>query len=195
MGFEVTYHPIPQTSNLKPHTYFHYLVGVNHKPMISTAYVWSPFGWFELTGTEYGLQSVRLREEMRTPPTADVPPVLAEAVKQLTEYFDGDRQVFRLKLDWTDAPEFHKAVWEQLLAIPYGHTTSYKAIAERLGDVKSVRAVGQANRRNPIAIIVPCHRVIAQNGDLQGYFYGLNMKRALLALENPASFAEQGELF
>jgi len=163
--------------------------------MIPTAYVWSPFGWFELTGTEYGLQSARLREEMRTPPTADVPAVLAEAVQQLTEYFDGDRRGFRLKLDWSEAPEFHKAVWEQLLAIPYGHTTSYKAIAERLGDVKSVRAVGQANRHNPIAIIVPCHRVIAQNGDLQGYFYGLNMKRALLALENPVSFAEQGELF
>ena len=163
--------------------------------MIPTAYVWSPFGWFELTGTEYGLQSVRLREEMRTPPTADVPPVLAKAANQLTEYFDGDRRVFRLKLDWTDAPEFHKAVWEQLLAIPYGHTTSYKAIAERLGDVKSVRAVGQANRHNPLAIIVPCHRVIAQNGDLQGYFYGLNMKRALAGAGESGEFCGAGVAF
>ena len=163
--------------------------------MIPTAYVWSPHGWFALKGTEYGLQSVCLQEDMKTPPTADVPPFLAEAVRQLSEYFAGNRQVFRLKLDWSGTPAFHQAVWEQLLMIPYGHTTSYKAIAEHLGDPKAVRAVGQANRRNPIAIIVPCHRVVAANGDLQGYFYGLNVKRALLAHENPTSFAEQGTLF
>jgi methylated-DNA-[protein]-cysteine S-methyltransferase len=81
------------------------------------------------------------------------------------------------------------------LKIPYGHTTTYQAIAENLGDKKAVRAVGQANRHNPIAIIVPCHRCIAKSGELQGYFYGLDMKRQLLELENPLSFARQGSLF
>jgi methylated-DNA-[protein]-cysteine S-methyltransferase len=69
------------------------------------------------------------------------------------------------------------------------------SIAEKLGDPKAIRAVGQANKHNPIAIIVPCHRVIAKNGDLQGYFYGLDFKRRLLELENPMSFARQGSLF
>jgi methylated-DNA-[protein]-cysteine S-methyltransferase len=86
-------------------------------------------------------------------------------------------------------------VWNLLQEIPYGHTTSYLALADKLGDKKAVRAVGQANRHNPIAIIVPCHRCIAKNGDLQGYFYGLDTKRQLLELENPLSFARQGSLF
>ena len=163
--------------------------------MVAKAYVPSIYGWFELTGTQRGLQSVKLQPEMSIPPTYEVPDVLAAAVQQLAEYFDGRRREFDLQLDWGDAPEFHQAVWQELLTIPFGHTTSYKAIAERLGDPRAVRAVGQANRHNPIAIIVPCHRVIAQNGDLQGYFYGLHMKRALLAHENPESFAEQGSLF
>lgn len=163
--------------------------------MVAKAYVPSIFGWFELTGTELGLQSVRLQEYMSIPPTYEVPDELGDTVQQLAEYFDGRRKSFDLILDWGDAPDFHRAVWQELLHIPYGHTTSYKSIAEKLGDPKAVRAVGQANRHNPIAIIVPCHRVIARNGELQGYFYGLNMKRALLAHENPNSFAEQGSLF
>ena len=114
---------------------------------------------------------------------------------QLDEYFKGQRKEFDLSFDWSEATPFYKAVWKELLKIPYGHTTSYLKIAERLGDAKAVRAVGQANRNNPIAIIVPCHRVIASNGELHGYFYGLDFKRKLLALENPMAFSAQGELF
>ncbi len=91
--------------------------------------------------------------------------------------------------------DFQVRVWEALLRIPMGCAVTYSSIAEKLGNPKAVRAVGQANAHNPIAIVVPCHRVIAKTGDLQGYFYGLGVKRQLLELENPMSFARQGDLF
>ena len=118
-----------------------------------------------------------------------------ERVKQqLEEYFAGRRKQFEVEL----APrgtEFQMSVWQALQKIPYGETVSYGDVAEHIGNPKAVRAVGTANGSNPIAIIVPCHRVIAKSGHLQGYFYGLDMKRALLELENPKSFARQGSLF
>lgn len=120
---------------------------------------------------------------------------LRAAASQLTAYFAGELRDFDLALDWGEATPFHQAVWTELCNIEYGHTCSYQYIADQVGDPKASQAVGQANRRNPIAIIVPCHRVIAKSGDLQGYFYGLDFKRRLLALENPQSFAEQGSLF
>jgi methylated-DNA-[protein]-cysteine S-methyltransferase len=165
------------------------------KPMlIEKAYLSTPFGCFELRGSRHGLCSVKLTGKEHCP-DLPVPAVLRQAVEQLSEYFEGKRTEFDLQLDYGDATEFHRAVWEELRKIPYGHTTSYFKIAEALGDSKAVRAVGQANRHNPIAIIVPCHRCIAKSGDLHGYFYGLDMKRQLLELENPMSFARQGSLF
>jgi methylated-DNA-[protein]-cysteine S-methyltransferase len=125
----------------------------------------------------------------------DAPEHIVEAVRQLTEYFQRKRQAFDLPLDISGGTLFNQSVWKELLKIPYGHTTTYSAIAKQLGNPESVRAVGQANRENPMAIIIPCHRVIAKSGDLQGYFYGLEMKRKLLELENPMSFGEQGSLF
>ncbi|MEM1318726.1 MAG: methylated-DNA--[protein]-cysteine S-methyltransferase [Bacteroidota bacterium] len=162
--------------------------------MQQKAYCSSPFGCFEITGSERGIRRVQLSKKQHCP-DQEVPAPLRACVQQLKEYFARQRTDFDLQLDWGDAPEFHQAVWEQLTRIPYGHTTSYSGIAHRLGDANKMRAVGQANRSNPIAIIVPCHRVIAKNGDLQGYFYGLDMKRKLLELENPMSFATQGQLF
>ena len=125
----------------------------------------------------------------------ELTPQVAEAKQQLAEYFAGERKDFELQLDYGEASEFYQSVWDALQEIPYGHTTSYSNIAEKLGDTKKVRAVGQANRNNPFAIVVPCHRVIAKNGDLHGYFYGLDVKRQLLQIENPMSFATQGSLF
>jgi methylated-DNA-[protein]-cysteine S-methyltransferase len=113
----------------------------------------------------------------------------------LQEYFAGTRRYFELKLDWGGAPDFHKLVWAALLEIPYGKTASYSDIAERIGHPTAVRAVGLANRNNPLASVVPCHRVIGKAGELRGYFYGLDTKMALLRHENPVRFAEQGELF
>lgn len=162
--------------------------------MFETAYYNSPFGVFEITGTENGIQTVQLKPGMKDPKTP-VPPVLAPCVRQLNEYFSKQREHFDLKLDFSGGTEFFQKVWKELLEVPYGHTTTYSAIADKLGDTKAVRAVGMANKHNPIAIIVPCHRCIAKSGDLQGYFYGLDMKRKLLELENPMSFAQQGSLF
>jgi len=112
----------------------------------------------------------------------DADPVLLAAAAQLREYFAGARTSFDVPL----APEgtaFQRAVWEQLRRIPYGATESYGEIARRLGSPTASRAVGAANGRNPIAIIVPCHRVIGANGSLTGYAGGLDCKRALLDLE------------
>lgn len=108
---------------------------------------------------------------------------LAEtAVRQLREYFDGEREVFDLPIRLTGS-EFQKRVWNALLDIPYAETRSYKQIAEQLGNKNSARAVGMANNKNPISIIVPCHRVIGSDGGLVGYGGGLDVKAALLALE------------
>ncbi len=162
--------------------------------MLQEAYFHSTFGCFRIAGSELGIQSVKLTDEANDT-DAPVPAILQHCVQQLDEYFQGKRQNFEVKLDWGGAPAFNKSVWQALVKIPYGHTTSYSRIAEEIGNPTAVRAVGLASRNNPIAIIVPCHRVIAKNGNLQGYFYGLEMKRRLLELENPQSFARQGSLF
>ena len=163
--------------------------------MLHYAYYESPIGLLEIKAGMRGIRSVKKVEHREQQGDGPHLPVLDTCIQQLEEYFQGDRSAFDLPLDFGDAPEFNQAVWRALLEIPYGHTTSYLAIAEKLDNPKAVRAVGQANRYNPIAIIVPCHRVIAKTGDLQGYFYGLDVKRRLLEIENPMSFAQQGSLF
>ncbi len=108
--------------------------------------------------------------------------LLAGAREQLTEYFAGERTAFDLPLRPAGAP-FQLRVWEALLRIPYGETASYGELARELGHPTAARAIGAANGRNPIAIVVPCHRVIGSNGSLTGYAGGLECKRALLDLE------------
>jgi methylated-DNA-[protein]-cysteine S-methyltransferase len=109
-------------------------------------------------------------------------PVLMEAERQLGEYFEGKRRSFSVALDMRGTP-FQKNVWEALLAIPFGETRSYRDIAKKLGNPEATRAVGAANGRNPISIIVPCHRVIGLNGKLRGFAGGLETKARLLELE------------
>jgi methylated-DNA-[protein]-cysteine S-methyltransferase len=116
-------------------------------------------------------------------------PRFAAAAAQLAEYFDGARTTFDLPL-CPRGNEFEQLVWAELLRIPFGETASYAEIAQRIGHPGSARAVGRANARNPIAIVVPCHRVIGSDGSLTGYAYGLDVKRALLELEGaPAASA------
>ena len=162
--------------------------------MLEKAYYKSPLVIVEIVGSELGNQQVKLKVDL-TEPTKEFPEHIKNCADQLEEYFQGKRKEFNLKLDFNNAPKFYQQVWKALLEIPYGHTTSYGAIAERVNNPKAVRAVGLANRNNQIAFIVPCHRVIGKSGKLQGYFYGLETKRTLLQLENPMSFAEQGKLF
>jgi len=109
-------------------------------------------------------------------------PLLKRTVLQLTEYFNGKRHDFDLPLDPRGTP-FQKSVWSALLTIPYGETRSYKDIACAVGNTKACRAVGMANNKNPISIIIPCHRVVGSGGVLTGYGGGLDIKRALLELE------------
>ena len=108
--------------------------------------------------------------------------VLARARQQLTEYFAGSRTTFDLPLEPGGTP-FQQSVWDALRTIPYGTTTSYGAIARRLGDVHATRAVGAANGQNPIPIVVPCHRVVGARGELTGFGGGLDRKRWLLEHE------------
>lgn len=112
-------------------------------------------------------------------------PVLAETERQLGEYFAGGRKSFTLKLS-PAGTAFQKQVWQALLTIPYGETRSYAQVAGQIGRPRAVRAMGAANGRNPISIIIPCHRVIGSSGDLTGFAGGIEAKRYLLALENSA---------
>ena len=109
-------------------------------------------------------------------------PILLKTQKQLSEYFEGQRKIFDLPLDF-DGTEFQQKVWQALLSIPFGETRSYKDIAEQIGNVKAVRAVGAANGKNPISIIAPCHRVVGANGKLVGFAGGLENKDILLKIE------------
>lgn len=160
-----------------------------------TIYHTTPFGVFRVSASAAGIQELRLVNEEAPTVQGTQNTHLLAAANQLDAYFAGELRDFDLKLDWSGATDFHRSVWEQLCAIGYGRTVSYQFIADKIGDPKACQAVGQANRRNPIAIVVPCHRVIAKSGDLTGYFYGLDFKRRLLALENPKSFGQQTSLF
>ena len=152
--------------------------------MVAISYFLSPVGYLRLEADHDGLQSLLLN----SPPADELAvltpshPVLVLAHQQLQEYFSGSRYDFTVPLAMTGT-EFQLAAWHALQTIPYGKTVSYKAIAEQIGRPKAMRAVGMANNRNPIAIIVPCHRVIGANGQLVGYGGGLGMKQWLLEHE------------
>lgn len=107
--------------------------------------------------------------------------------QQLEEYFEGQRQTFDLLLH-PSGSEYHKKVWQALLDIPYGALYTYKEVATSIGNPNASRAVGMANNRNPIPIIIPCHRVVGSNGKMMGYAYGIAMKRELIELESYHSF-------
>lgn len=154
--------------------------------MIAVSYFLSPVGYLRLEADNDGLQSLLLNSPPVDELAVIVPshPILVLAHQQLQEYFSGLRQKFTVPLSMKGT-EFQLAAWQALQTIPYGQTVSYKAIAEQIGKPKAMRAVGMANNRNPIAIIVPCHRVIGANGQLIGYGGGLDMKQWLLAHERP----------
>ncbi len=156
-------------------------------------YLHTSLGTILLTSSHKGITHLTISDS--TP--ADINPndITIEAKKQLKEYFIGDLKEFSVPLDYRRGTPFNKSVWKRLLRIPYGQTISYKKIAIDLNNIDAIRAVGHANAINPIAIMIPCHRVIGSDGSLTGYAYGLEVKRKLLALENPRTFAEQGSLF
>ena len=148
--------------------------------MSDFVYLNSPIGWLRLTANEHALVRIDFSEEPGT--TATRSEILQEAVRQLNEYFSGSRLTFDLPLHLQGTP-FQQQVWSALLQVPYGQTASYKDIAQAIGKPRAVRAVGMANGRNPIPIIVPCHRIIGADGQLVGYSSGLWRKEWLLKHE------------
>jgi methylated-DNA-[protein]-cysteine S-methyltransferase len=151
----------------------------------------SPIGVLSLRGTERGMTGIFMESHRHGPAEAERlgwqhdEEIFAEARAQLTEYFSGQRQVFTLMID-RDAlrgTAFQRRVWLALERIPYGVTISYGELARRINQPAAVRAVGLANGRNPLSIIVPCHRVIGANGTLTGYGGGVDRKRWLIELE------------
>ena len=142
----------------------------------------TPVGPLHLTASESALTGLRFGSGPRTGERDEAHPVLATAAAELAEYLTGERRAFTVPL----APAgtaFQLAVWEQLRLIPYGTTVSYGELARRLGAPDAARAVGLANGRNPIAIVVPCHRVIGADGSLTGFGGGMTAKRTLLDIE------------
>jgi methylated-DNA-[protein]-cysteine S-methyltransferase len=157
---------------------------------MKTAYLSSKLGVLEVKGDETGLASVGFLDDFEIP-SSEMPSELKIAVKQLNEYFEGKRTHFDLKLN-PEGSEFQKKVWQQLQKIPFGKTISYQQVANQLGDPKVIRAAASANGKNPIAVIIPCHRVIGSDGSLTGYAGGLHRKKWLLEHESPS---KQGVLF
>ena len=149
---------------------------------LATVTVRTPLGLAQISGNELGLQSVKIIDEGEL--STVTPEVLKDAVQQLSEYFEGNRTEFQLKLN-PKGTEFQQKVWNALLQIPFGKTTSYQQLTLQLGDPKAIRAVASANGKNPLWIIIPCHRVIGSDGSLTGYAGGLHRKQWLLDHEQP----------
>ncbi len=150
-------------------------------------YLNTSVGWLRVAADEAGISAISFIAE---PPKVLSPVThvhLKEAYRQLAEYFRGERISFSLPLN-PRGTEFQKSVWKGLTEIPFGTTMSYKELATRVGKPGGARAVGMANNKNPLPIVVPCHRVIGSNGDLVGYAPGLDVKKKLLSIEG-AEFA------
>ena len=151
-------------------------------------YYQSPVGWLEITADDSSLISISFKRE-EGESTEDSSSVLKETITQLNEYFEGTRTSFQLKV----APagtDFQQKIWQLVTKVPFGETASYLDIALQSGSEKNTRAVGLANGKNPIPIIVPCHRIIGTNGKLTGYAGGLDKKRWLLLHEQKRSKAQ-----
>ncbi len=149
----------------------------------------SPLGNITLAATAQGLAGLWFEGQRHLPtelvswPSAPNHPVIQQACEQLAEYFAGQRRHFELPLDLSGGTAFQQAVWQALLAVAPGGTVSYGEISQRIGKPSAVRAVGAAIGRNPVSIVVPCHRVLGADGSLTGYAGGLARKTALLQLE------------
>ncbi|QNO15593.1 methylated-DNA--[protein]-cysteine S-methyltransferase [Alkalicella caledoniensis] len=145
----------------------------------------TPIGKLTLICDDISLTSIAFGEKQMSEEFEEkqLHPILVETSRQLSLFFEGKLQEFNIPLN-PSGTTFQKAVWDSLKEIPYGKTVSYGDVAKNIGNPKSVRAVGQANNKNPIPIIIPCHRVVGKDGSLVGYGGGLDIKKYLLALED-----------
>lgn len=151
---------------------------------METVYINTPLGIAKIVGDSGGVSviSIGYEEEVSTV----IPIELQNAVSQLNDYFEGKRIDFDFMLN-PQGTDFQKKVWAGLLEIPFGKTMSYLELSKKLGDVKAIRAVASANGKNPLWIVIPCHRVIGTDGSLTGYAGGLWRKKWLLEHENPTT--------
>ena len=150
---------------------------------MKTVFINTPLGFTEIQGDENGISKIHVMNE-DVEISTKIPEELKEAVLQLQDYFDGKRTTFTFPLN-PSGTDFQKKVWDELLHIPFGKTCSYLDLSKKLGDVKAIRAVAAANGKNPLWIVIPCHRVIGSDGSLTGYAGGLWRKKWLLEHENP----------
>ncbi|NDP27531.1 MAG: methylated-DNA--[protein]-cysteine S-methyltransferase [Flavobacterium sp.] len=151
---------------------------------METAYIKTPLGIAKIIGDKNGISIISISDEGEV--SIKIPTILEDAISQLNEYFDGKRTDFTFKLN-PSGTEFQQKVWNGLLAIPFGKTMSYLELSKKLGDLKAIRAVASANGKNPLWIVIPCHRVIGTDGSLTGYAGGLWRKKWLLEHENPSN--------
>ncbi len=145
----------------------------------------TPIGIAKIVGNDKGIKSVSISDR-EVEPTKDIPSSLKSCVVQLEEYFQKKRTTFDLKLD-PEGTEFQNNVWKELLEIPYARTITYKEQSIKMGSEKAIRAIASANGKNPIWLIIPCHRVIGADGSLTGYAGGIWRKKWLLEHENPTN--------
>ncbi|MFV8391356.1 methylated-DNA--[protein]-cysteine S-methyltransferase [Flavobacterium sp. LB2P6] len=151
---------------------------------METAHIKTPLGIATITGDENGISQISVSDAGEV--SNAIPTVLQESVTQLNDYFEGKRIDFDFAFN-PKGTEFQQKVWKSLLDIPYGKTRTYLEQSKILGDVKAIRAVASANGKNPLWIVVPCHRVIGTDGSLTGYAGGLWRKKWLLEHENPTT--------
>ncbi len=151
--------------------------------MEQIAFIPSPLGITKIVGDANGVSVISVLQEGEQ--SKKIPKELKVAVTQLNEYFEGKRQNFDFKIN-PKGTDFQQKVWEELRNIPFGKTMSYLDLSKKLGDVKAIRAVASANGKNPLWIVVPCHRVIGTDGSLTGYAGGLWRKKWLLEHESPS---------
>ena len=157
---------------------------------VENAYIKTPLGTCKISGGKQGITQVAVLDE-EIPVSKTIPNPLKQCVTQLQEYFEGSRQIFELKID-LNGTAFQNKVWKSLQEIPYGKTTTYLQQTRLLGDEKAIRAVASANGKNPLWIILPCHRIIGSDGSLTGYAGGLWRKKWLL---NHEQGCQQQQLF
>ena len=151
---------------------------------METSFFKTPLGIAKIVGDEDGISVISVSDEGII--SVIIPSILQESISQLNDYFEGKRNDFTFKLN-PSGTEFQQKVWKGLLEIPFGKTMSYLELSKKLGDVKAIRAVASANGKNPLWIVVPCHRVIGTDGSLTGYAGGLWRKKWLLEHENPTT--------
>ena len=157
---------------------------------MQTIYIKTPLGTAEIIGDVNGISAISILDA-ETEISNEIPDFLELPVKELNEYFDLKRTAFTFKLQ-PQGTAFQQKVWQELIHIPFGKTVSYMDLSKKLGDIKAIRAVASANGKNPLWIVIPCHRVIGTDGSLTGYAGGLWRKKWLLEHENPSN---QGSLF